>query len=72
MCRIVDCCDASLRTKDISQEGHAIFLVDLAGTTNLIRWKSKNINRVCQSTIAAETMVLLEAADTAFFLKLLF
>ena len=48
---------------------YAIFLVDIAGNANLIRWKSK-VKRVCKSTIAAETMALLEAADDAYFLKL--
>ena len=33
--------------------------------------RAKKVKRVCKSTIAAETMALLEAADTAYFLKLL-
>ena len=53
-------------------EGHTIWLVDHLGNVNLIRWKSKRISRVCKSTIAAETTALLEAADTAYFLKLLY
>ena len=42
-CKIVAFSDAShsSKTKEISQEGHAIFLVDIAGNANLIRWKSK-------------------------------
>jgi len=73
-CKIVVFSDAShsSKTKEISQEGHAIFLVDAAGNANLIRWKSKKVSRVCKSTIAAETLALLEAADTAYFLKLLY
>ena len=55
----------SSKTKEISRERHAIFLVDVADNANLIKdgWA-----RVCKSTLMQR---LLDAADTAYFRKLL-
>ena len=35
----------------------------------MIKWNSKKIPRVVKSSLAAETLALLEAADNAYFLK---
>lgn len=52
-----------------SQLGYVIFLVDDNGCANVIKWCSKKISRVVKSSLAAETLALLETADNAFFLK---
>ena len=52
-----------------SQFGYVIFLVDEVGTANVIKWTSKKISRVVKSTLASETLALLEAAENAYFLK---
>ena len=73
-CKLVVFCDAShsSKSKEISQGGHVIFIADSLGNANILRWQSKKISRICKSTIAAETISLLEAVETAYFLKLLF
>lgn len=52
-----------------SQFGFVIFLVDEEGSANVVKWVSKKISRVVKSTLAAETLALLDAAENAFFLK---
>ena len=52
-----------------SQFGYVIFLVDEEGNSNVVKWMSKKISRVVKSTLAAETLALLEAAENAYFLK---
>ena len=72
-CSLVVFSDAShsSKTKEVSQGGHAIFIVNSNQNCNIVRWQSKKINRTCKSTIAAETMALLEAAEAAYFIKLM-
>ena len=55
-----------------SQAGYVIFIVDKTGNANILKWQSKKISRVVKSSLAAETLSLLEAAETAFYLKQLF
>ena len=55
-----------------SQLGFVLFLVDNHGNANHIKWCSKKISRVVKSSLAAETLALLEAADNAYFFKRLF
>lgn len=52
-----------------SQLGYCIFLVDRQGNANVLKWCSKKIARVIKSSMAAETLALLETADNAFYLK---
>lgn len=69
-CRIVAFCDASFGNLPDrgSQGGHLIFLVDSAGAYCLIAWQSRRIRRVVNSTIAAECLAAVEAAETSVFL----
>ena len=52
-----------------SQGGYVIFLQGINGKYSPIAWKSKKIKRVVKSTIAAETLALLEGAEHAFGLS---
>ena len=52
-----------------SQGGYIIFLKGANGKYSPIAWKSKKIKRVVKSTMAAETLALLEGAEHAFGLK---
>ena len=69
--KLVVYCDASYANlKDgSSQGGMIIFLVDGEGRASPITWISKKLRRVCRSTIAAETMSLLDAVDTSVWLS---
>ena len=51
-----------------SEGGFIVFLVDNVGNSNPIIWASKRIKRVVKSTLAAETLSLVEAAENAFLL----
>lgn len=51
-----------------SQGGYIIFLSDYYGSRCPIIWQSKKIKRVVKSTIAAETLALLDGAETAVYL----
>ena len=70
-CSLIVFSDAShsSRTKEISQGGYVIFIVDKNNNSNVIKWQSKKITRTCKSTIAAETMALLDAAEAAYWIK---
>ena len=52
-----------------SQGGYVIFLQGVNGKYSPIAWKSKKIKRVVKSTMAAETLALVEGAEHAFGLK---
>ena len=45
-----------------------LFLVDKNGNSNPLIWASRRIKRVVKSTLAAETLSLVEAAENAFLL----
>ena len=49
--------------------GRVIFLVNDSGNTNVLKWQSKKISRVVKSTLAAETLALLDAAETGYYIK---
>ena len=51
-----------------SQGGLIIFLKDSSNNRYPIYWQSRKIRRVVKSTLAAETLALLECAETAFFI----
>ena len=52
-----------------SQGGFIIFLAGSNGNYAPIHWQSTRIKRVIKSTIAAETLELLEAAEHCFFVR---
>ena len=51
-----------------SQGGYIIFLVDSDGHRCPIFWQSRKIRRVVKSTLAAETLALLDGAEAAYFI----
>ena len=51
-----------------SQGGFIIFIVDEHGKRCPIMWKSRKIGRVVRSTLAAETMALIEVAESAYYI----
>lgn len=53
-----------------SQAGYLILLSDMDETIlNPVAWKSVRIDRVCRSTLAAESLALSAAADHVLFIK---
>ena len=51
-----------------SQSGYLIFLCDKDNNVkNIMVWRSVKIDRVCRSTVAAESLALLNATDHALF-----
>ena len=63
-------CDASYGNlaDGSSQGGYIIFLADEKGQVSPICWSSRKLRRVCRSTIAAETMAMLDAIDACIWL----
>ena len=51
-----------------SQGAFVIFIVDPAGNCNPLMWQSRKLRRVVKSAMAAETLVLVDAAEAAFWL----
>ena len=51
-----------------SQGGIIIFLKDELGQKCPIFWQSRKLKRVIQSTLAAETLALVEGAETSFYI----
>ena len=51
-----------------SQGGHIVFLRDKEGNSCPIAWKSRKVRRVVKSTLAAETLSLLDAAENGMYL----
>ena len=68
---LVAFCDASYANLNdgSSQGGLIVFLNGKDGNISLLCWNSKKIKHVFLSTIAAETMALLEASETCFWLS---
>ena len=54
-----------------SQGGYVIFVRDLEGNRCPIAWQSRRVRRVVKSTIAAETLALLDAAEAGVFYSVL-
>ena len=52
-----------------SQGGLIIFLQDSTGARCPIVWQSRKIRRVVKSTLAAETLALVDCAEAAIFVK---
>ena len=56
--------------KQGSQCGYIIFLTDSEGINkNPIAWKSVKLDRVCQSTVGAESLALIKAIDHTLFIR---
>ena len=76
MNRIEDCCIEGFSDSSFanlanggSQGGFIIFLKDSDGNRAPIVWQSRKIRRVVKSTLAAETLALLECAEAAFYVS---
>jgi hypothetical protein len=50
-----------------SQGGYVVFLADHRGCKCLVSWQSRKVRRVVKSTLAAETLALLDAAESGIF-----
>ena len=50
-----------------SQGGYIVFLADNRGCKCLVSWQSRKVRRVVKSTLAAETLALLDAAESGIF-----
>ena len=70
-CSIVVFCDASFANLPDkgSQGAHIIFLVDNSGRYCVLNWQSRRIRRVVNSTIAAECLAALDAAETSVLIR---
>ena len=69
--RLVSFCDAShanLHDRG-SQGGYLIFLIDGKGHYSLIGWQSKRIKRIVNSSLAAECLEAVEAAQTCVLIR---
>ena len=69
--RVCVFCDASFGNLagGSSQIGYIVFMYDSRGICAPLTWASKKAKRVARSTLVAETLSAVEAADTAVFLK---
>ena len=69
--RLVTFCDAAFANLPDygSQGGQMTFIVDKNGVNNLIAWKSKRIKRVVNSSLSAECLIGVEAAETAILIR---
>ena len=64
-------CDASYGNlpDGSSQGGYIIFLADERGYISPLCWSSRKLRRVCRSTVAAETMAMLDGIDASIWLS---
>ena len=60
---------ANLPDRVSSSLGYIIFIVDCEDRCAAISWKSNKIKRICRSTLAAETMALIEGLEECLYLK---
>ena len=51
-----------------SQEGFIIFLANQTQSSCPISWASRKVKHIVKSTLAAETLAMVDAADTAYFM----
>ena len=69
-CKLVVYSDASYNLENgSSQGGFCIFLQHFNGNSSLILWQSKKICRMVKSTMAAETLALVDAAEASCWLS---
>ena len=69
--RLIGFCDASYANLSCggSQGGNIVFLAGSRGKMCPISWGSRKLRRVCRSTIAAETMAVLDTIDVCVWLS---
>ena len=69
--KVVVFADASFANLEggASQGGHLVFLVGENGGMSILSWSSKKLDRVVNSTSAAETMSLLKGFEAGYLLK---
>ena len=69
--RVINYSDASYRNllNEGSQGGFIIFICNQHNQVAPIQWQSKKIRRVVRSTLAAESIAQLDAADASFLIK---
>ena len=69
-CAVVSFCDASFANLPNAglQGGYLCFLIDTNGVYCPITWQSRKIKRVVKSTIAAECLAAVEAAEMTIYL----
>ena len=67
-------CDASFGNmiNGGSQGGYIVFMCDATNNHVPIHWQSHRVQRVVKSTLAAETLALVEAAESCFWLRKVF
>ena len=70
-CEIVTFCDSGFANLPDcgSQEGVITFLVDQNGCYCVVAWYSKRIKRVVNSSLAAECLAAVDAAETSILLR---
>ena len=51
------------------QGAYLVYLCDVNGTCSLLSWQSRKIRRVVRSTLAGETLALVEGIDSALFIQ---
>ena len=51
-----------------SQGGFIVFIVDGKGSRYAVTWQSRKVRRVVKSTLAAETLALLDAAEAGVYI----
>ena len=71
----IECyCDASFGNLERggSQGGYIIFIADEYGNKCPVTWQSRRLRRVVKSTLAAETLALLDAAEAGVYIANLF
>ena len=60
---------ANLPDQVSSSLGYIIFIADCEDRCAAISWKANKIKRICRSTLAAETMALVEGLEECLYLK---
>ena len=70
-CRVINYSDASHRnlSNEGSQGGFIIFICNQHNQVTPVQWQSKKVRRVVRSTLAAESLAQLDAADASFLIK---
>ena len=54
-----------------SQGGYVVFITDYSGNKCPITWQSRKVRRVVRSTLAAETLALVDAAEAGIYIATL-
>ena len=52
-----------------SHKGFIIFLANQTQSSCPVSWASRKVKRVVKSALAAETLAMVDAADTAYFME---